>query len=641
MPEEIKETEIEPGIMDYILIIRKRKWVILGVFLFILIFSIVQTNMQTPVYQATAQVRILERKTVASLLTDWFTWVPGDPIASQAKVIETYSVIERVVKELGFVSKDATSEEIMGAVTSLQGRIKATPITETNIIKITVNDTGRERVALIANKIAESYIEENLREKAKQAHAVREFIQEQLNEVSSKLKTSEEALKEFRQSGQATGIAVPLQNRLADSETEKTALLRTYTELHPNVVKINEEISTIREQIKLMPEIEIQFARLTREVEINEKLYKGLQEKFEDARIAEAEKVPDVTLVNPAVVPGAPIRPNKPANTMLGILAGLVLGIAAGFGVEQLDTSIGTIEDVEKYLRLPVLGVIPYLRIEEPEGKRPFKKLLLARKEKQDLMTETLKKQLLIYYSSQSPIAEAYRILRTNIIIEVLKNEIKGKLILISSAGPEEGKSINVANLGICLAQGGSKVLIVDSDLRRSSIHKIFGFTSRQPGLTDVLRGTIKLEDSLRSLTDLLMGRIGFEKILAIPGMDNLNFLLSGSPVVTPTELLGSPDMSPILEKLREKFDIILFDSPPVLAVADAALLAPRVDAVILVYKVGKTARTAIMRAKKQLEAVKVSPKGIILNNISPEIEMRSQYYYYRYRYYPPKGQEK
>jgi len=359
MPEEIKETEIEPGISDYIFIICKRRWVILGVFLAIFIFNLLYTNIQTPIYQATARVRILERKTVATLLTDWFAWVPGDPIASQAKVIESYPVLERVVKELGLVSRDATTQELMRAVASLQNRIKAIPIKETNIIKITVEDTNRERVALIANKIAESYIEENVKEKAKQARTVREFIQEQLNEVSNKLETSEEALKEFRQSGQATGIAISLQNRLAELETERAKLLRIYTELHPDVIRLNEEIDIVKERIRQMPEVELEFARLSREVEVNEKSYKGLQEKFEDARIAEVEKVPDVTLVNPASVPTKPVRPNKAANTILGIFAGLVLSIAAGFGVEQLDTSIGTIEDVEKYLRLPVLGVIP------------------------------------------------------------------------------------------------------------------------------------------------------------------------------------------------------------------------------------------------------------------------------------------
>lgn len=644
MPEAIEPREIEMNIRDYLLIIHKRRWVILVVFLLVVIINIVHVNSQIPIYRATSSVRILQRKTVATLLTDWLAGDLGDPVTSQARVIESYSVIERVVKELGLVSKDTTSEELLKAVDSLRGMIKATPVKETNVINISVEDTKAKRSALIANKIAASYIEENLREKTKEAHAVKEFIQEQLNEVSKKLKTSEESLKEFRQSGKATGIAISFQNRLAELETEKARFLRTYTELHPNVVKINEEIQAIKEQIKLMPDLELQFARLTREMEINENSYKGLQEKFEDARIAEAENVPDVTLISPALVPSAPIRPNKAAAMMLGILAALSLSAIAAFTVEQLDTSIGTIDDIERYLALPVLGVVPYLKVEVEESKEKnlLKKLFLSRKEKQDLIAETLKKQLLIYYSNQSPIFEAYRILRTNIIIEVLKNQTKGKTILISSAGPQEGKSINVANLGVCLAQAGHKVLIVDADLRRSSINKIFGFLAHQQrGLTDVLRQTTKLEDTLCSLTDLLIGSIGFEKIVTTPGMDNLNFLLCGSFVANPTELLGSQDMSSILEKIKEKFDIILVDSPPILAVADASLLAPKMDAVLLIYKVGKTAGAAIMRAKKQLETAGASPKGIILNNISSEVEMRSQYYYYRYRYYPPQEEQK
>lgn len=643
MPEAKEQREIEMNIRDYLFIFHKRRWVILGVFLLIFAVTLIHTSMQTPVYRATASVRILERKSVATLLTDWFTWVSGDPITSQARVIESYPVIERVVKELKLVTPDATSEELMRAVTSLQSVIKATPVKETNVIKITVENKSAEGAALIANKIAQAYIVENVKEKAKQARAVKEFVQGQLDEVEKKLTDAEEKLKEFRESGKATGIAIPLQNRLAELETEKAKLLRSYTELHPDVVKINEEINLVKEQIRLMPELEVGFARLTREVEVNEKSYRALKEKLEDARIAEAENVPDVTLVNPASVPLHPVRPNKAAAIILGLFLGLSLALVAGFGVEQLDTSIGTIEDVERYLMLTVLGVIPYLEVGESRGKESFIKTILFFRRKRKESESNINRQLLINYPSQSAIFEAYRILRTNILIEVLKNETKGRTILVSSAGPQEGKSINVANLGVCLAQAGHKVIIVDLDLRRPAIGKIFGIVSHhRQGLSDVLMQTVKLKDAICSIVDLLVEGGEFDKILATPGIDNLSFILAGTQVGNPTELLASQDMGSVLEKLKEEFDIVLIDSPPILAVADATLLAPKVDAVLLVYKVGKTASAAIMRTKKQLETIGASCKGIILNNISPEVEMRSQYYYYRYHhYYPPKIEKK
>ena len=644
MPETQEQKEIEMNIRDYLFIFHKRRWVILGVFLFISVLTLIHISRQTPVYRAAASVRILERKTVANLLTDWFTLVPGDPITSQARVIESYPVIERVAKELGLVKPNATSKELMMAVISLQSAVKATPVKETNVIRITVEDKSAEGAALIANKVAQSYIEENLKEKTRQAHAVKEFVQEQLDEIERKLTAAEDKRKEFQESGKATGIAIPLQNRLSGLETEKAKLLRNYTELHPDVVKIKEEVNTLKEQIKLMPDLEVEFARLTREVEVNEKSYRALKEKLEDARIAEAENVPDVTLVDPASAPSNSVRPNKLAVMVLGLFLGLSLGLVAGFGVEQLDTSIGTIEDVERYLALPVLGVIPYLEVEVSLEKRPFiKTISLFFKREKNESKGNLNKQLLINYSSQSAIAEAYRILRTNIVIEVLKNQTKGRTILVSSAGPQEGKSINISNLGICLAQAGHKVIVVDLDLRRPVIDKIFCLPPHhRRGLSDVLRQTVKLEDAILSLTDLLIQSKEIDKILSVPGIDNLNFLLSGTPVSNPSELLGSQNMSLVLEKLKEKFDIVLFDTPPILAVTDAVLLAPKVDAVILVYKVGKTASAAIMRTKKQLEGVGVSCKGIILNNISTEVEMRSQYYYYRYHYYyPPKGKEK
>lgn len=633
--------QYELNLRDYLQIIQKRKFIIIGVFLFVLVFTIIYSNSQTPIYRVSATVKVSERKTIAGLLTEWFTWTGGDPIASQAKIIKSYTVMERVVKELGLVKPDASPHVLSSVVTGLQGSVSTEVMGETNVINIAVIGTNPERITKIANKIIEVYIDENLKEKNKQARTVREFIEGQLKEIKTKLAASEEALGEFKKSGEALGIAIPLQNKLADLQTEKAKLLRMYTEEHPDIVRLNEEISLMEERVKLLPDKELQYARLTRETEINEKLYRNLQEKFEEARIAEIEKVPDATLVNPAITPRAPVSPNKMLNGLLGIVIGLVLGLTLGFTVENMDTSIGTIEDVENILKIPAMGVIPYLKVEGE--KRTLWQRILPLPYKGEEKISRLRSQLIIHYSMRSPEMEAYRILRTNLQHEVLKGE-KGKIVLFSSSSPEEGKSINISNLAIAFAQGGFKTLLIDADMRRSIIHKIFGFKNKEPGLCDVLRGTVSFEDAVRTIADTMMGEIGFDAALKVPGLDYLSILTSGSLPTASSEMLSLPQTTALLERLRGEFNIVLLDSPPILAVADPLVLATKVDSVILIYRVGRTATKILLRAKEQFQEAGAKVQGVVLNNISQEVELRYNYpYHYKYyrKYYGEKEKEK
>lgn len=625
--------QYELNIRDYWQIIQKRRWVFITVFLMIFIFSIIYTNIQKPIYRATATVQWVERRTMGSLLTELVVETTGDPLATQARIITSLPILENVVVELGLVKEDATQTEITQLALALRGSVSANTITDTSIIRINVNHKNPQMAANIANKIAEVYIAENLKGKSKESRSVREFIEKQLEGISVKLKNSEEALARFKEVEVPSGMALALQNKLADLELKRQELLKQYTPMHPNVKEIGEQIDRLKEQVQALPKKELEYARLDRDVEINVKLYRELQDKLAAARIAEAEKVEDVNLVEYALPPRTPIRPNKPLNYFGGLVMGLILSMAGIFLVEQLDTSIGTIEDVENYLKLPALGVIPYLKTRD-EKMRGFIQRLFGHKKKLRGKEKILRlrNQLLIHCDSSSPVFEAYRILRTNIQTEVFKEKIQGKILLFSSSGPEEGKSITIANLAIAMAQGGLRTLLIDGDMRRSIIHSIFGIKS-EPGLCNVLRGTVEYKDAIRTITDILMGEAGFDEMLKTPGLDNLNILAAGSLPMVPAELLASPEMTTLLEESRDKYDVILIDSPPVLAVADPIILASKTDGVILVYRVGKTARSVLSRAKTQLVESGAQVKGIVLNNISPEIEMRYGYYYH-YKYY-------
>jgi capsular exopolysaccharide synthesis family protein len=294
-----------------------------------------------------------------------------------------------------------------------------------------------------------------------------------------------------------------------------------------------------------------------------------------------------------------------------GVIMGLILGFVFVFVVETLDTSIGTIEDVESLLGVPVLGAIPFFEKDEKGQGYSI----------QNLIT---------HFDPTSIIAEAFRSLRTN--IRFMGLEKKGKSFLITSSFIQEGKTFNIVNLALSIAQAGDKVLLVEGDLRKPMINKMFGLP-REPGLTDYVLGNYQWKEIIVSITDLILGDFEFEDIMKTPGLENLNIMVGGSLPPNPSEILRSPRFSEFLKEASKDYNYIFIDAPPILPVADATEVAPFVDSVILVYKVGQIARGVLKRAKVSLDNVNAKVLGVILNSIKPEIgpdyfKYHTQYYY-------------
>jgi tyrosine-protein kinase Etk/Wzc len=623
--------QYELNLRDYGQIIYRRRLILFIIVSTVILSTFLYSQTIKLKYKATATIMITERRSFSSVFMEFIGTQLGDPMLTYARTVNNLPIIEEAVRQLGYAGKNATAEQVTAIAGSLQGAVVPAIETNTNLIRINVINEDPQFAAKFANKVAEVFIAENLKTNSKQARKTREFISEQLADREKKLVESEDRLKKYKEKEAPSGIAISLQNNLIALETEKNKLSKIYTDIHPDIVKIKQQIEELRSQLKTLPESELNYARFTREVEINDKLFRDLKEKLENARIAESEKVEDVSLVESAIVPSTPMNLNKSLNYFLGIIIGLMLGLTAVFLIEQLDTSIGTIEDVEEAIKLTVLGVIPFMK--NKEEKQSFLRNLFPGIPNKHDRIQRLKNNLLVNHSSNSPIFEAYRILRTNIQVEVFKEKIQNNILLLTSSGPEEGKSITVSNLSIAFAQAGFRTLLIDADMRRSTIHSTFGLQHKEPGLSDVLKGTIKPEAAIRKFTDILMGVIGIDGALKVPGLDNLNILTSGSATTLTTELLSSKEMAAMLKRLRGMFDLILIDSPPVMAVADATVVAPETDGVILVYRIGRTARSVLLRTKTQLLSAGVNVKGLILNNISAELEMRYNYYY-NYKYY-------
>jgi len=459
-------------------------------------------------------------------------------------------------------------------------------------------------------------------------------------------------------SEKASALYQKLNSRLIDLMIKRDALLVQFTSSHPQLVEINKQIlkitqkmitelesqlnvqaekgeklseqsDIIKQEIQSLPTKGLELSRLEREVDRANQVYSLLESKYQEALIQEAEKPEEVSLVRPAFEPSEPINPPDIASSaVLGAMIGLVLGLVFAFIVETFDTSLGAIEDVEETLGLSVLGLIPHI---EPKDIQPS----LKDKYKQDIADDTLIREarLIPNFGPQSILAESFRSLRTNIQTSVLEKNIKS--IVVTSASPLEGKTCVAANLAISMAQGGLRSLLVDTDLRRPTIHTILGLDT-SPGVTEYLLSNYDLSETVRTVTDVMMGEMSMDKIMLTPGIDNLHIMTCGTVPLNPAELMQSNKFKSFMEEVHNQYDVILMDTPPLISAADASILAMNADGVLLVYMAGKVARGILKRAKAQLEQVKANIIGVVLNGVKAEISLDYDTYY-RYYYY---GQE-
>jgi capsular exopolysaccharide synthesis family protein len=241
--------------------------------------------------------------------------------------------------------------------------------------------------------------------------------------------------------------------------------------------------------------------------------------------------------------------------------------------------------------------------------------------------------------SPQSTVAEAYRSLRTN--VEFLSLEKNVKTLCITSASLMEGKTTTAINLAITIAQMGKRTLLVEADLRKPFLHHAFGIP-RDPGLTEVIVGNKEWRECLRTTTDLMLGPLGVERLMTMPNVDKLFLLASGTPPPNPAEFLNSQRMQDLIAQFREQFDFVIFDCPPILPVTDAAILASKTDGTLMVYRVGKIARSALKRAKALLENVRGRVLGVVLTGLKAETSAdyeELQYYRYAYGHEPGRAE--
>jgi succinoglycan biosynthesis transport protein ExoP len=446
-----------------------------------------------------------------------------------------------------------------------------------------------------------------------------------------------------------------LQKKLGELSATQSQLSVTYGPKHPKVIEVNEQIAAIQRQLedsrksleaKLKADYEralrdegslggalsiaqgeaaqqnqaaIQFNILKKSVDTANSLYSDFLQKTNQAKIQEHEQHSDTKMIDPPQVPISPIAPNRPRTILIGFAVSLLAGIGLALFLEYLDNTVKTVEDVSRYTQLPALSVIPAIK-----GRRVRAISAGSNGKKQTTSGLTLSKgnglnlDQLPLLDSRSSVAEAYRVLRTSVLLS--SADRPPKTILVTSGQPGEGKTTTVINTAISLAQLGASVLIIDCDLRKPSVHKVLG-VDHVVGLSTYLARRAELDDVIQKLP--------------IP---NLSVLASGRIPPNPAELISSARMKEVLGILSERYDHILIDSPPLLKVTDPVILSTLVDGVMLVVHGGKSTREVVRRTRQELSSAGAKIFGVVLNNVDPQHGGYDNYYYDTYSDYEQEG---
>jgi polysaccharide biosynthesis transport protein len=426
----------------------------------------------------------------------------------------------------------------------------------------------------------------------------------------------------------ANPVVQGLKSQLADLHKDEARLSDSIGDKHPDMIKVRSEIRANEDKLRsemrsvvqaaeadyrtaasqeasLQQSLDavkqeamgvnrkaIEYGVLRREVDGNQQMYKDLLTRTKQTGLETELETTNIRVVEKAEVPRGPISPQRVRNYQLGTLVGLLLGIGLVLIFEHFDNTLKTPEDVKEQLGLPFLGMVPDVGVRQTPANA----------------TRAGGVSPLILKNPQSAVAESYRVLRTNLIFSSADNQ--GRAIVISSANPGEGKTTTVANLASSLALNGAKVLAVDADLRRPTMHNHFGIP-KTPGLSDLIVGKCQASQAIQSTR--------FKGLQVLP---------CGYVPPNPAELLGSAHMRQVIEALRTHYEWVLIDTPPILAMADTPVLCPLVDGVILVIGAEVSGRPTIQRAVDQIQGVGGKIVGVVLNKVDLE---RNSYYYSQY----------
>ena len=402
---------------------------------------------------------------------------------------------------------------------------------------------------------------------------------------------------------------VEIQTQITLLQQKRDELRQKFTESHPSVVAIDKQITRLQGQmntndqkIEVLPETQQVILRLARDVKVNTELYTALLNNTQTLRVSKAGTVGNVRIIDYAVSPDKPIKPKKALIVAVSLILGLILGIASAFIRKSLHRGVADPDLIEKTLNIPVYATIPHsiqqakinIRLKKNHKREESELSILALENKDDLSIESL------------------RSLRTTLHFAFL--EAQNNIIMITGPSPGVGKSFVSINLATVLADAGKKILLIDGDLRKGFINKSLG-VSREQGLSEFISNTITLDKAIHNIP-----------------VANFDFIATGSIPPNPSELLLHERFSIFLENISKRYDHVIIDSPPILAVTDAAIIGRMSSATLMVIRAGQHPMRELEQSTKRLLQAGVDIKGIVFNDV-PESSSNHGYGRYIYQY--------
>ena len=709
---------------EYLRVLIKRKWVVLGTLAAIFGASLIATLRITPIYDAVGSIAINKPDPMLQNLRDsgnsGMDYYDPTDLDTEVRILHSDLLALQVIKQLNLDQMPefgghgaATSSSSLGLTTdalqpdsakanallgAFKGSLHVVLEPNTRIIDIHYRSPNKELAARVVNTLANTYIEQNFKTRFESTMQASDWLSRQLVDLQMKVETSQEKLVKYQKehqilgiddkqnittakldelnkelttaesarmekesvfrladggdtesaaavassssvkgSGSSSGLLDKLESTKADLKIQIAQVSTQFGPAYPKLAELNNQLHEIEAQIQgemkrvggrlrgdylaalhresmlraaleeqkqqenKLNESAIEYSLLKRDFETNRTLYEGLLQKLKEAGVTAGLRSNNIRPVDIARTPGSPAEPNVPRNLGFALALGLTSGIGLAFLLEGVDNTVRTPEQAQSISGLPSLGMIPLGSRTTGEA-NPTGLSVAASKEAVELITLS---------RPQSQMSESYRALRTSLLLTSVG--APPKTIVITSALPQEGKTTTSINTATVLAQKGTRVLLIDADLRRPSIHKTLGMGPRA-GLSNVLTGGTTLQDATVRSTLL----------------PNLFILPAGTPPPNPAELLASSQMMDLLAELREQYDHIVVDTLPTLSVTDAVVLSTRADAVVLVIRSGQTTKPALRRSRDILAQVNARVAGVLLNAV--DLDSPDYYYYYEYQ---------
>ena len=680
MDEQQKAESSGAHFLDYWRVIRSRKEIILAVLLLVILTGTAVTFMMPKYYKSVCRIIVKQDADEMSP----FSRTPMQHysvyfLLTEYEVIRSKQILYKVIDNLNLQrlwgEKYTDDDSILtkkDCYNILRNRIEIEQVRNTSTISITATSEDPEEAKRISNEIATVYLEERYRSKITEVKQGIEALKDELSKQNDKVSLAEAEVERIRKEKNLTiyGRYTPSQQRVAemegtliqyrvdmisrqkrlqaledlegeelieaanfvvfdssmqsirkqlmDLELSLTLMLQELGAQHPDVLRVKAGIAELEERLQaslrgmktgLRADYEVAkakydaleqelvkikqaeidaagedylpFEKAQRNVRIQRTILDALDAKIAQEGIVLQMPKRTVKIFEPAEAANRPYSPRVALLIGISVVVGLIAGIGLAYFIEYLDTSVKTVDDIESYLGLSVVGVIPQ------------------------------KVKPLIHEGIESPHSESYRVLRTN--IQFTNKGVGGGAFCVVSGGVGEGKSTTLFNLAYVCAQMGDKVLIVDSDLRRPVQHSILGMSNRF-GLTNVLMRDVPVEETIKTTS-----------------VNNLHFLPSGKLPRNSVGMLDTQRIRDLIKNLKARYDYVFFDSPPIMGVSDASIIASEVDGVLLVVQYRKYPRVMSARSKRLIENVGGNIVGVVLNNINV---LKDDYYYYYHSYY-------